>query len=1503
MPFIRVLKRSSHRAARSASHNHTRHVLPAPCLLLALILACAYPLAARASTNMTPIALTGWNRDVVVESTAVGPPFTSYAAEINSGEGTAVYQTGLSGYAWGLPASGGFVSMVGDGTIFQFQPYTANNALVLGPNTGLTSGTLTLVTPATYSKIAILSHSGNGTNAAAPLTINFVDGTSVTTTYYASDWFNVNTNVAWFGNGRIGLTSGSDDGGTQNPRYYQSTIGVAALTGTTNKPIASLTFGKATAGSTTIYAVSGVGTIASSPIAATGWNRDVVVENTASGPPYTGYALELNPNEGNAFYQSGLPGKSYGFPVSGTFQSVVDGRLFQLQPYNGNNALVLSSGTGISRGTLTLTTPGLYNSIAILANSASGGGTTNVTLNFADGSSLVTTYNAPDWFYNTGYALSGFERVNLTSGAVQGAPTDPRLYQTTINLVALFGASNKPLTSLTFDKVPGVGATAVYALSGVRVGDTNSPYSLATVTNLPPLGIGARTATLQGSVLATGGDTPEVLFYYGTTDGGTNAANWSQRVWLGQQNGSFAQTISGLAVNTTYYFAIAAINSAGTAWASPSQSFTTLQPALTVLTNLPAANLATNSALLSGQIFTNGGDAPVLTVYYGPADGGNNSASWAHSFSLGVQAGGFAQTVTGLTANSTIYFTTAASNGAGVAWAVPSLSFITPVTNPPTPAPIAVTTQRHDNARTGQNTNETILTLANVNTNTFGRLFTYALDGFTAAQPLILPNVAIPGQGNHNLVFAATEHDSVYAFDADDSSGTNGGLFWKTSFINPAAGITTMNASGDLVSYANGFVGNELGISGTPVIDPVTGTLFVVAMTREVSGGATNWFNRLHALDVATGAEKFGGPVLIQGTVPGIGDGNDGAGNVPFIQLKHHNREALLLLNGIIYVSFTGHFDYPPYHGWVFGYNAHTLEQIGVFNANPNGSGGGFWQASCGPAADAAGNIYLESGNGNFNAASQTFGDSVIKLATTGGLRLVDYFTPYNELALNLADQDLGSAGQIVLPDAAGSAAHPHLLVANGKAATVYILDRDNLGHFNAGADSQIVQSISGAVNGQWSTPAYFNGVIYFSGVGDKLKALSIANAVVNTTPLSQSPTTIGYPGTSPIISANGTNNAIVWALATSGSPSSQAVLHAYNATNVAIELYNSNQNATRDNPGNAAKFNMPAVANGKVYVAGANSLSVFGTSSFLPAPIISPNGGAFNNSVLVTLSDASPSATLYYTLDGTNPTTNSTLYTVPFALTRSAGLRVVATIPGSPNSPIASATFYNNTTLGRGTGLLGQYYANTFPTNAFTGSPLVRTDAFVNFNWNTNSPDPSIPTVNYTVRWTGLVQPVFDETYTFYTTTDDGARLWVNGQLLVNQWVPQSPTSWSGSLALQAGKLYSVEMDYFQQGGGAVAQLSWSSPSTAQATIPQTQLYPISSLPPAYFVAPGVFSNGSFSLQATGMAGANYILQATTNFQNWTSLNTNVAPGNLFYLADPSATNFPYRFYRTKLP
>jgi hypothetical protein len=1132
----------------------------------------------------------------------------------------------------------------------------------------------------------VLANSGTGTNSTGTATLQFTDGTSNTTTLYAPDWYNGTANVAWFGPGLVNLSSGADNWGPENPCFYQTTINVSALPGSAGKSLASITFGKANARSTAIYAVSGsllsdtpaLGT----PISATGWNRDVIVENTALAAPYTNYAAELAPGEGTAFYQTGLAGTANGLPASGNFASAVDGTIFQLQPYTSSNALVLSQEAGITNGTLTPVSPAVFNTLSVLANSAAGGGTPNVTITFSDNSTLVTNFSAPDWFSATpNEALSGFDRINLTTGAADGAPSHPGFFQTTYNLAALFGATNKAISKVTFNQASGASVTAIYALSGVPV----AGYALATLTNAPAAAIQTRGATLGGVVTSTGGAAPDTLIYFGTNDGGTNGSAWAHYVETGAQGaGAFSQNVTGLSVNTTYYFRAAAINPAGISWAPASQAFTTAAASLPVLTNLPPVNVSPATALISGSVLATGGDPPAVTLYYGSSNGGSNASAWQNSVALPeVQNAWFGAPIGNLAANSAYFYTAAGSNAAGVTWAAPVQTFTTPASNSLRTNLVSVLTGRNDNGRTGQNTNETILTPANVSVNTFGRLFSYPLDGCMVTQPLVMAGVSIPGKGTHDIVFAATENDSVYAFDADSNAGANAAPLWRTSFIDPAVGITTVSSTVDLqASSSPGFYGPQVGISGTPVIDAVTGTLYVEASTREITNGVTNFVHRLHALDVTTGAEKFGGPAVISGAVPGYGDGFDAFGMVNFLPGKHMNRPALLLVNGMVCVTFTSHQDFPPYHGWVFVYNAYTLQLEGLFNTTPNGSAGGLWQGTSGPAADASGNIYFESGNGTFDAANGNYGDAVVKLSTQGGLTLADYFAPYNQLALNLQDLDIGSAGMILLPDAAGSAAHPHLALAGSKTGTFWLLDREDLGHYNPAGDTQIVQEISGAVGGMWVTPAYFNNTVYYCGANDYAKAFAVSNAVVNSTPISKSANTIHYPGSSLSVSANGTRNAIVWGLDTSANQSGPAVLHAYNATNLATELYNSGQNAARDNAGLAIKFTMPTIANGKVYVGTANYLSVFGNLSYLPPPVITPSGGVFTNFVTVSLQSPSNGVSIYYTLDGSVPTTNSLLYTGPFAISNSGNVLAVTALAGQPNSAVASAAFLNSGSL-----------------------------------------------------------------------------------------------------------------------------------------------------------------------------------------------------------------------------
>jgi hypothetical protein len=466
-----------------------------------------------------------------------------------------------------------------------------------------------------------------------------------------------------------------------------------------------------------------------------------------------------------------------------------------------------------------------------------------------------------------------------------------------------------------------------------------------------------------------------------------------------------------------------------------------------------------------------------------------------------------------------------------------------------------------------------------VNVRSFGKLFSNPVDGYLYGQPLYLGAVMMADQEEHNVVYVVTERGSVYAFDAD----TGGPALWQVSFINPDAGVTTVPYGDDI--YGCNQIVPEIGITSTPVIDPASGTIFVVAMTKE--SGA--FVHRLHALDVTTGAEKTGSPVEIRASYPGTADGGT---TVLFQPRNYKQRPGLLLLNGIVYTAWSSHCDAAAYHGWLIGYDAQALAQVAVYNNTPNGNQASFWSGGAGPAADPDGNIYLVGGNGSFDYAmgGANLGESYIKLSTNAGLGVSDYFTPFNYAKLNDDDADVGSAGTALLGDEAGSDAHPHLMVGAGKEGRIYLLDRDNMGQWQEGSDSQIVATTeANAIAGLFGNPAYFDHLIYFCGSGDPVKAYSIVNAVLSSAPVSQSAVQFGYPGCVPGISANGTADAIVWVL----EPAN--ILHAYDARKLETELYSSDQNRDRDGLGPYVKFTAPLIANGKVYAGTQTSLDVYG--------------------------------------------------------------------------------------------------------------------------------------------------------------------------------------------------------------------------------------------------------------------------------------------------------------------
>jgi len=568
----------------------------------------------------------------------------------------------------------------------------------------------------------------------------------------------------------------------------------------------------------------------------------------------------------------------------------------------------------------------------------------------------------------------------------------------------------------------------------------------------------------------------------------------------------------------------------------------------------------------------------------------------------------------------------------------------------------SVLSYHNDATSDGQNLQETVLTPKNVNSTSFGKVFTRSVDGFVYAQPLFMPGLSIAG-GTHDVVFVATEHDSVYALD-----GGNGNVLWHTSFLKTglsgATSITTV-PSADAFLSASQDIKPEIGITSTPVIDPATKTLYVVAATKETVNGVAHYVQRLHALNVLTGKEKFGGPVLLGNTtfakgvytndspiwVNGTGEGNDGHGHVFFNAARANQRSALTLVNGRLYIAWASYGDNSPYHGWIAAFNPGTLALTGVFNDTPHGVKGGIWMGGGKLSSDPQGNLYLMTGNGTFDGNNNTgtvtglnaagfpakgdYGDSFLKLAVDTvhnspskqningwGLKVVDYFTPFNQSFLSSHDRDLGSGGVLVLPNAAGDSAHPHLLVGAGKQGEIYLLDRDHLGKFSANQTaetSRVVEEIASALpGGSYDTPAYFNQHIYYvpgrSGTSVKARTYSLPNgsAKINPMPTSLSVDSYLFPGSTPSVSSNGSTNGIVWDIDVSSSQ-----LRAYQAPGYNHELWTSAQAANnRDALGKAVKFTVPTVANRHVYIGTTNSIVGYGLLNPRAAALAQVNPG-----------------------------------------------------------------------------------------------------------------------------------------------------------------------------------------------------------------------------------------------------------------------------------------------------
>ncbi len=602
-----------------------------------------------------------------------------------------------------------------------------------------------------------------------------------------------------------------------------------------------------------------------------------------------------------------------------------------------------------------------------------------------------------------------------------------------------------------------------------------------------------------------------------------------------------------------------------------------------------------------------------------------------------------------------------------------------------------VTTQHYDNTRSGSYTTETQLTPSTVTPSTFSRLFSQSVDAQIYAQPLYMQNVNIGGT-THNVVFVATENDTVYAFDADTNGGTNASPLWKASMLTSAHGAASGATAIPQGDVSTTDITPIIGITGTPVIDPSTNTIYLVSASKENGSYA----QRLHALDITSGAEKFGGPVLLSGTVSGNGNGSSG-GTLTFDQKWHNNRAGLLLLNGIVYIAFAAHGDNGPWHGWILAYNASTLKQTSVWCSSANGIGAGIWMSGSGIASDnlnptgnsPGGRLFVATGNGTFDAKTpytntMDYGDSIVRLHLNNGVMTVaDDFTPLNQSNLNGADEDVASGGVLVLPDQSG--AHTHLLFQTGKEGRFYIVDRDTMGGFSSSSDN-IAQEIpvNGASGsfpiaaGIWGMPAFFNNTMYIWGKNDVLKTFPMSSGKFPTSASSTGPTTIGFPSPTPVISSNSGASPILWSLETDNfSSGTNAVLRATDATNIGNTLYDSSAKSS-DNVGGAVKFNVPTVANGKVYVGATNQLSIYGLTngqSPTATPVINPGAESFVGSIQVSITDSTPNSQIFYSTTGT-ATTASTPYTGPITVSTTTTISAIATATGFLQSAVNNETY-----------------------------------------------------------------------------------------------------------------------------------------------------------------------------------------------------------------------------------
>ncbi len=744
------------------------------------------------------------------------------------------------------------------------------------------------------------------------------------------------------------------------------------------------------------------------------------------------------------------------------------------------------------------------------------------------------------------------------SFSVAATGTDPLNYQWYMNGAAVGSDSS----SFTIGQAAaGQTGAQIYVNVSNSVGATksntvsltvNAAATAPTISQQPASVTVTAGQTATFSVTAAGTAPLTYQWFMNGAAAGTNSSTFSiSQTTTTQTDAHIYVKVSNSAGSATSNTVVLTVNPA-----SPTAPSISKQPGNVTVTAGQTATFtvtATGTAPLTYQWFLNGSAA------------GTNSNSYSIPQTTTTQSGAH------------IYVTV--TNTAGTA----TSNTVTLTVNAVQTSGVNVLTYHNDVARTGQNLNETALTPANLNSTNFGKVGNLSVDAGVDAEPLYVSNLTIAGS-SHNVVFVVTENDSAYAFDADTFA-----QLWQVSVLG--ANETASDNRGC------GQVSPIIGITSTPVIDLQAGAhgeIFLVAMSKDNSG---NYHQRLHALDLTTGAEESGSPVSVQATFPNTG------GTTTFDPKQYKERAAVLLLNGVIYTTWASHCDDGPYTGWIMGYNETTLSQTGVLDVTPNGGDGAIWMAGDGPAADSSGNIYFLDANGTFDDTLDSngfpehgdFGNAFVKISTTdGNLSVADYFTMYNTDSESNSDEDLGSGGEMLLPDLQDNQANTwHLGVGAGKDGHIYVVNRDLMGKFNTSNDSAIYQEIdsNGLNGGVWSMPAYFNNTVYYAAVSDVLRAFSISNAKLVTPAGSQSSATYPYPGGTPSISANGITNGIVWVIQNNGG----GVLRAYDATNLTTELYDSNQAANSRDHFSDNKFITPMIANGKVYIGTPNSVVVFG--------------------------------------------------------------------------------------------------------------------------------------------------------------------------------------------------------------------------------------------------------------------------------------------------------------------